>query len=414
MSDIKAGVNTERLRRWDTHFKETYLDPGLLPNALTLVYRRGEMAYQSVQGWADIEKGVPIEADSIFRIYSMTKPLTSLAFMLLVEEGKVSLNDPVSSVIPEWAGLGVYESGPAQDGAGAFTTTPAQGPMRMVDLLRHTAGLSYFIQQGGHLDETYRKLGLGYRTSLDEFMAELAQLPLEFSPGEAWHYSAATDVLGYLIGKISGIPFEDFLQQRILTPLGMHETGFQVPPEKTGRFMTCYALTPQGLQVFDPVDRSSYLQPPRFVSGGGGLVSTAADYLRFCRMLLRGGELDGVRVIGPKTLELMTRNHLPGGQDIAALTRSAVAVSETGSAGVGFGLGFAMTLNPARTLQPGNPGDFYWGGAAGTYFWVDPVEDLAVIFMTQALYYPDRVRQTLRTMVYAALEDSPTLHGTKA
>lgn len=404
----KAGIDLERLERWSKHLRETYLDTGILPNALTLVYRRGEVVYQDKQGWADIERGISLREDSIFRIYSMTKPITSLALMMLVEEGQVTLSDPVSAYIPAWAGLEVYAGGEY----GAYQTAPPTRPMQVVDLLRHTAGLSYFIQQGGKLDAAYRSLGLGTKTTLEEFITQLGTLPLEFSAGEAWHYSAATDVVGYLVGLISGQPFEQFVKERILLPLGMTDTDFWVPPEKAERFMTCYALTEQGRVVFDDVQRSPYLVPPHFVSGGGGLVGTAADYLRFCRMLLRGGELDGVRLVGPKTLELMTMNHLPNGADMAALARSPIALSESGSVGVGFGLGFAVTLDPARTLTQGNAGDFYWGGAAGTYFWVDPKEDLAVIFMTQLLFSPDRVRRTLRTMVYSALTDR--LHETQA
>lgn len=207
------------------------------------------------------------------------------------------------------------------------------------------------------------------------------------------------------------MPFEDFVRQRILTPLGMHDTDFFVPPDQAGRLVACYALTPQGRALQDNPATSRYLAPPHFVSGGGGLVGTAADYLRFCQMLLGGGAVDGVRLLAPRTLALMARNHLPGhhqagGADLAALGLSPVARSESGSAGVGFGLGFAITLDPARTLLPGNAGDLSWGGAAGTYFWVDPAEDLAVVFMTQTLFAPDRLRQDLRTMVYAALERS--------
>lgn len=406
----KAGMSLERLARLDAHLKAAFIDTGLLPNTLTLVYRHGEVVHLGVQGWADVERQIPVREDSIFRIYSMTKPITSLAFMMLVEEGRVALADPVSSLIPGWEGLEVHSGGTL----GNFSTQPAKRPMQMVDLLRHTAGLSYFIQVGSPIDEAYRALGLGVKTNLDDFIAGLSTLPLEYSPGEAWHYSAATDVLGYLVGRISGQPFEQFVRERILQPLGMVDTDFYVPEGKRERFMPCYALTAQGRVIFDHVENSPYLKTPHFVSGGGGLVGTAADYLRFCRMLLRGGELDGVRLIGPKTLELMTMNHLPGGADIAALARSPIARSETGSAGVGFGLGFGVTLNPALTLIPGTPGEYHWGGAAGTAFWVDPVEDMAVVFMTQVLNAPPSVRQHLRTQIYAALEESNTGYSTLA
>lgn len=402
MTTQKAGFSLDRLARWDEHVKATYLDPGVLPCAMTLVYRHGEIVHQSVQGWADVERRVPLREDHLFRIYSMTKPITSLAFMMLVEEGKVSLNDPVSAFIPEWAGLQVATGG----GLGSFQTEAPRRPMRMIDLLRHTAGLSYFIQQGSPLDEAYRTLGLGTATTLEEFIAALSGLPLQFHPGEVWHYSVATDVLGYLVGKISGLPFETFLKTRILEPLGMHDTDFFVPVAKAGRLTACYALTERGRVLFDDPQRSPYLAPPHFVSGGGGLVSSTADYLRFCRLLLGGGELEGVRLIGPKTLELVTSNHLPGGADMATLARSPIALTETNSEGVGFGLGFAVTLNPAPALVPGNAGAYSWGGAAATAFWIDPLEDLAVIFMTQLLYAPDRLRRSLQTFVYAAMTES--------
>ena len=401
---IRAGISIPRLQRWDAHVQQTYLDSGLLPNAQTLVYRRGELAYQSVLGFADIGARTPLREDHLFRIYSMTKPLTSLACLMLVEEGRLSLKDPVSAFIPAWTGLGVH--------AGDAPPTAPHRPVQVVDLLRHTAGLSYHIQQGTATDALYRQRKLGFGTTLADFVAGIAELPLEYSPGEAWLYSAATDVLGYVVQQVAGVPFEQFLKERILTPLDMHDTDLQVPPEKAERLTTCYALTPQGQKVFDPAQGSRFLNPPLFVSGGGGLVGTAADYLRFCRCLLRGGELDGARLIGPKTLHLMVQNHLPGGADIASLSRSVIGGGD--AAGVGFGLGFAVTIDPARTLLPGSRGDFFWGGAAGSYFWVDPAEDLAVVFMTQTLNSPEQARHTLRTMVYAALEDSATDWPTRA
>lgn len=400
----KAGISLERLERLDAFLKAKYIDTGILPNTQLLVFRRGELAYQSEQGWADVERGIPLRADHIFRIYSMTKPLTSIAFMMLVEEGKVSLSDPVSSVIPEWARLEVLTGGKLGD----FQTEPPKRPMQMVDLLRHTAGLSYHIQQGSPLDAAYRELGLGIKTSLDEFIAALAKLPLDFSPGEAWHYSAATDVVGYLVGKISGQPFEEFLRERILKPLGMVDTDFYVPADKVERFMPCYALTPKGRVIFDGAQQSHYLAPPHFVSGGGGLVGTAADYLRFCRMLLRGGELGGVRLISPKTLKLMTSNHLPGNQDLLGAARSNIAADPVASAGVGFGLGFAVSLDPALSLSLGTAGSYSWGGAAATTFWIDPTEDMAVVFMTQLLMAPETLGREIRTQVYAALTESAT------
>src|SRR6202012_4068738 len=253
--------------------------------------------------------------------------------------------------------------------------------------------------------------------TLQSIIDDLAGIPLEFSPGEAWNYSVSTDVIGYLVGKISGMPFEQFLQQRIFDPLGMTDTGFHVPADKAHRFAACYSADPQGGMTFHAVERkssltlqddpakSSFLAPPAFISGGGGLCSTAADYLTFCRALLNGGELGGVRLIGAKTLALMTSNHLPGGKELPELSRS--LFSEAAYNGVGFGLGFSVTMDPAKTLIPGSPGEYAWGGAATTSFWIDPKEDLITIFMTQVMpssAYP--LRRELRTRVYSAITDS--------
>lgn len=404
------GMSTERLGRIGRFIDETYVATGKLPGTLTQVWRRGELVVNSVLGLADRERQVPMAEDSIFRIYSMTKPITSVAIMMLVEECRIALDDPVSKYIPAWENLGVHAGGFME----SFQTRPTARPMLVVDLLRHTSGLTYGFQQNTNVDAAYRKLKLGdigTTGTLDELIDKLATLPLEFSPGEAWNYSVATDVLGYLVGKVSGMPFETFLQQRIFDPLGMVDTGFHVPESKASRFCACYAVGALGSKVVSPravlqddPRESVYLKPPTFFSGGGGLVSTAADYMRFARMLLNGGELDGVRLLGPKTLALMTANHLPGGVDLPRMSRS--MFSEATYEGVGFGLGFATTLTPATTLIPGSAGDFFWGGAASTFFWVDPQEDLIGLFLTQMLpssAYP--VRRQLRTMVYSAITE---------
>jgi len=379
------------------------LDTGRLPCAVTLVEHRGKIVHEGRLGYMDVERRRPVQEDTIFRIYSMTKPITSIAFMMLVEEGLVALDDPVHRYIPQWRDLGVYEAGFLE----TFRMRRTSRPMRIIDLLRHTSGLTYGFQQRTNVDAAYRKLQLGEvggSVSLDAMIDGLAKMPLEFSPGDAWNYSVATDVLGWLIGRISGIPFERFLEERIFEPLGMHDTSFHVPAEKADRLAACYRFTPTDpMRLVDDPQSSNYLRPPAFVSGGGGLVSTTADYLRFTRMLLNGGSLDGVRIIGPKTLELMTANHLPGGKDLTEISVS--LFTEATYAGVGFGLGFAVTLDPARTLLPGTAGDISWGGMASTYFWVDPREELIVIFMTQLMpsaTYP--LRRELRTLVYSALE----------
>jgi CubicO group peptidase (beta-lactamase class C family) len=401
----KLGFSKERLRRIDRFLEERYVGPGRLPGVQLVVSRRGEVAHATVLGLRDVERGVRLTDDTLFRIYSMTKPLTSVAMMMLVEEGAVALDDPVAKYIPEWADLGVFVAGVA----GAYTTRTPERPMQIVDLLRHTSGLTYGFQNRTNVDAGYRELGVGEMAStltLDETVAALAGLPLEFSPGEAWNYSVSTDVLGYLVGRISGMAFQDFLKTRIFGPLGMADTDFQVAPGQEHRFAACYAATPQGgIKLQDDPLKSPYLEPPRFYSGGGGLVSTAADYLRFNHMLLNGGALEGERLLAPKTLKLMTANHLPGGQDLTRLSRS--LFSESTNAGIGFGLGFAVVFDAPQTLLPVSNGEFYWGGAASTAFWVDPLEEVTVVLMTQLLpstAYP--IRRELRTLVYSALTDS--------
>jgi CubicO group peptidase (beta-lactamase class C family) len=399
-----VGLSSERLGRIDEVIQAQYIDRGRLHGALVLVARRGEVAHLSALGMMDAERTRPMADDTLFRIYSMTKPLTSTAFMMLVEQGLVALDDPVSRFIPQWRDLGVYAGGFPE----AFRTTRPDRPMLMVDLLRHTSGLTYSFQQRTAVDAAYRRRhldDLSGPVDLDGLIAALGELPLEFSPGEAWNYSVSTDVLGYLVGKISGLPFEDFLQSRVLDPLGMTDTSFMVAAGKADRLAACYALGRDGVVLQDDPRDSPFLRPPTLVSGGGGLVSTANDYLRFCRMILNGGELDGRRLLSPKTVALMSLNHLPGGGDLAGLSRS--MFSESAYAGVGFGLGFATTIDPALALIPSTPGDLAWGGAASTYFWIDPREQLIVILMTQLLpssAYP--IRRQLRTLVYSAFTET--------
>ena len=415
-SPESAGMSKPVLDRIDDHLKRRYIDAGRFPGTQLLVYRRGSIVHSAVQGFADLERKAPVKDDTIFRIYSMTKPITSVAFMMLVEEGRVALDEPVHKYIPEWKNLGVFQAGTAP----AFLTKPPARPMQIVDLMRHTSGLTYGFQQRGNVDAAYREAKVGEvekAGTLDTMIADLSKIPLEFSPGEAWNYSVSTDVIGYLIGKISGMPFEQFLKERIFDPLGMADTDFFVSPDKAHRFAACYNADPGGMMSFHATEKkggltlqedptkSSFLTKPSFISGGGGLCSTAADYLAFCRALLNGGELGGVRLIGPKTLKLMTTNHLPGGRDLPEMSRSMFA--EATYNGIGFGLGFSVTMDPAKTLIPGSPGEYAWGGAATTSFWIDPAEELIAIFMTQVLpssAYP--VRRELRTMIYSAITDS--------
>jgi CubicO group peptidase (beta-lactamase class C family) len=322
--------------------------------------------------------------------------------MMLVEEGLVALDDPVHRFIPSWRDLGVYQSGVP----GSFQTTPTLAPMRMIDLLRHTSGLSYGFQMRTSVDAAYRSGKVEpfeQAEGLEGFIEGLAKIPLEFSPGTAWNYSVSTDVLGYLVGKISGMPFDQFLQQRIFAPLGMTDTAFHVDDAKAARFAECYVITPTG--GLKPLPGRTFRKPPVAPSGGGGLVSTAGDYMRFCEMLRQGGALGDVRLIGPKTLSLMRANHLPGGRDLADLSIS--LFSEATYQGVGFGLGFAMTTDVAKTGLAGSLGEYWWGGMASTAFWVDPVEDICVVFLTQLVpssTYP--IRRELRTLVNAAILES--------
>jgi CubicO group peptidase (beta-lactamase class C family) len=403
-----VGLCSQRLARIDRFLAERYVEPGRLPCAQLLVARDGQLVHQSLLGHADLEAGRELREDAIVRIYSMTKPITSVAFMMLVEEGKIALDDPVHRFIPSWRGLGVYLGG----GGGlpgtppGWLTKPTDSPMRVIDLLRHTSGLTYGFQARTNVDAAYRKEKIDpfeCKSGLQGFVDALAEIPLEFSPGTAWNYSVSTDVLGYLIEKIAGQPFDRFLRRRIFEPLGMVDTAFFVDPSKAQRLAQCYMASSDGKLV--PAQLGGFVEPPSAPSGGGGLVSTAADYMRFCECLRRGGELDGQWLLGPKTLGLMRQNHLPGGSDLADVSLS--MFTEATYKGVGFGLGFAMTTDVARTGIAGSKGEYWWGGAASTAFWIDPVEDICVVFLTQFMpstLYP--IRRELRTLVNAAVVES--------
>ena len=402
-SPKSLGFDPERLARIDRFLAERYVDPGRLPGALLLIARRGELVHRSVVGHASLERGQLLAEDTIFRIHSMTKPITSVALMMLVEEGCIALDDPVAKWIPSWHDLAVYSGGQP----GSFSTRAVDAPMRVIDLLRHTSGLTYGFQRRTEVDAAYRalKLDASAADSLTSFVEALGRVPLEFSPGTSWNYSVSTDVVGHLVALASGRPFDDFLRDRILSPLGMVDTDFHVSPEKTARLADCYVRDAAGRLAPAPGLRDGS-RPPRSPSGGGGLVGTAADYLRFCEMVRRGGELDGVRLLGPKTVALMRMNHLPGGRDMADLAPTGT-FSEAAYQGLGFGLGFAVVIDAARHGVAASPGDCSWGGMASTAFWIDAVEDVSVVFMTQLIpssTYP--IRRELRTMVNAAIVES--------
>ncbi len=378
----QTGISVEALARLDQHLLSRYIEPEKIAGCLTLVARRGEIAHLSAMGQMDRERGKPMSTDTIFRFYSMTKPITSVALMQLHERGEFQLTDPVSRFIPEWRDLQVMSGG---DWPQFETVSPAR-PMTIRDLLSHQSGLTYGFMEGS-LERAYNKAdvysaGTMAGRDLQSMVERLAEMPLKFSPGEQWNYGVSTDVCGYLVQAISGQRFDEYLQERIFEPLGMVDTAFDVPAEKLDRFAANYERGPdRQLRLMDDPATSHYAHPQTFFSGGGGLVSTAHDYLRFCQMLLNGGELDGARLLGPKTIELMTMNHLPNGEDLSQ--RALGTFSETANDGVGFGLGFAMIVDLARSQNVGSLGEYYWGGAASTIFWIDPTEELIVIFLTQ-------------------------------
>jgi CubicO group peptidase (beta-lactamase class C family) len=395
------GFSAERLARIPAMLDERYVVPGKLPHTALLIGRGDEVAHLSLLGEA--RAGQPLGEDAIFRIASMTKPITSIAFMQLVEEGKLSLADPVHRIIPEWRGLGVFVAG---GGNVPFQTRPTAEPMRMIDLLRHTSGLTYGFQERTPVDAAYRarKLEAFSGPDLEEFVRILAEIPLQFDPGSSWNYSISTDILGAILQRVDNAPLDDIIERRVTGPLGMVDTHFQVPADKLHRLPDCYVWHPaETKKLYDPGEGSAWGHKPNQLSGGGGMASTLADYHRFCRMLLAGGELDGARVIGRKTLDLMAANHLPGGADLATI--STALFSEAENAGVGFGLGFATTMDPAKAQSNGSAGDLYWGGMFSTAFFVDPLEGIIMIFMTQLMpssTYP--VRREIKTMLYAALD----------
>ncbi|MBE01587.1 serine hydrolase domain-containing protein [Marinobacter lutaoensis] len=400
-SDVVAGVSLARLERIRQHLEDNYLRPGKLPGTLTLVARHGQVVWVRAQGLMDVERARPMRRDTVFRIYSMTKPVTSVAMMQLYEQGRFLLDDPVHRYIPSWRSLRVYKGGEYPN----FETEPAATPMTIRDLLTHTSGLTYGFMERTPVDAAYRRLKLDGSAilTLDKLVTRLAELPLEFSPGTAWNYSVSTDVLGYLIQQLSDMPLDEYFRRYIFAPLGMDDTGFQVREDQKSRFAACYLHQPgDAMKLQDDPERSRYLRTPNFLSGGGGLVSTIDDYHRFAQALCQGGAYAGNRIIGRKTLEFMCRNHLPGNRMLPALATGGFA--ESPYQGTGFGLGFSVKLDVAQSQVNGSEGEFGWGGLASTHFLVDPKEALVLIFMTQLMpssAYP--LRQALRAMVYGAL-----------
>jgi CubicO group peptidase (beta-lactamase class C family) len=396
------GFSEERAARITAGMK-AYTDAGDVAGVVTLVQRDGVIVHSDVLGYRDREARVPMTRDTIFRIYSMSKPITSVAVMMLLEEGKLRLTDPVDTLLPELADPVVLidPAGPLDQ------TTPARGPITIRDLLTHTSGLAYTFTAGEPLAKALSENGLlGSSSDLgpDEWMERLGSLPLAYQPGSRWHYSLSTDVLGVVVERASGMPFAEFLQTRLFEPLGMPDTAFYVPPEKLDRFATHYTRDPTQdgkVVVFDHPSQSSYAAPQAFSSGGGGLVSTADDYLRFATMIAQGGELDGVRILSRKGVELMTTN---------ALTEEEKPEAPFGArffaAGRGFGMGVSVVEDVGLTASLGSPGNNGWGGAAGTWYWVDFEEDLVAVMMIQLMGAGQQtpIRNDFETLVYQALE----------
>lgn len=394
---MTQGFIPDRLPRIVRHL-DGYVDAGKLPGVLCLVSRGGEEAFFHAYGLRDVERGHAIERDAVVRFYSMTKPIASVALMMLYEEGRFQLDDPVSSAIPAWRDLAVFDRGDAE----RYSVKPPEAPLTIKHLLTHTSGFTYGFAGEHPVDALYRKANLTDGT-LAQMVEGLAALPLKFSPGTRWNYGVSTDVCGHLVEHFSGLPLDRFVAERIAAPLGMRDSGFSVPAEAADRFAACYRhKAPGSYQLQDDPETSRYLSPPTFLSGGGGMVGTIDDYHRFAKMLLNKGELDGTRLLGRKTVDYMAANHLPGGRDLAAMGQP--VFSETPYEGIGFGLGFSVVVSPTAANVLDSVGEFAWGGAASTYFWVDPVEEVIAVFLTQLLpssTYP--IRRELKTLVYQAL-----------
>jgi CubicO group peptidase (beta-lactamase class C family) len=400
----EVGLDPQRLQRIEQHFAR-YVDDGRLPGWLVTVSRHGRLAHVARYGSRDIEAGLPVTDDTVWRIYSMTKPITSVAAMMLYEQGAIELTDPVSMYVPAFAETRVYAGGPDQKPL----TVPVAEPMRIWHLMTHTAGLTYAFHRVHPVDAIYRAAGFEWGTPPGMDLAQAcdawAALPLLFQPGTAWNYSEASDVLGRVIEVVSGQDLATFFSTRILDPLGLTDTAFWSEDERLAALYTPGA----GGRATRLGDTNAGIKRPDRLSGGGGLVSTAADYHRFTQMLLSrvgspAGELDGVRLLSPRTVSYMTRNHLPGGQDLAAFGRR--LFPDDPLAGIGFGLGFAIVDDPVPGKVVASAGEYFWGGAASTYFWVDPVQELTVSFFTQLLpsvTYP--IRNQLRQLVYQAFTD---------
>lgn len=381
-----VGMSSAKLRDMQAA-AEKMVDEGMIAGIVTAVARQGTLVHLSAYGQRDIDGGKAMEKDTIVRIYSMSKPITSVAAMMLYDAGKLKLDEPATTYIPELRGLKVY----GRDAEGRPEYAQLDRPVIVRDLLRHTSGFTYGVFGDTPVDRMYRQNGILGNKDLKDMIERLAEIPLQYQPGTKWHYSVSTDVLGHLIERVSGQPLDVFFQEHIFTPLDMNDTGFYVPQAKHDRFSQCYGPDPNGgLRVISQFGARGYLRPRTFLSGGGGLVSTARDYLRFCQMLLNDGQLDGVRILKADTVAMMTGNQLPPG------------VSR--SDGAGFGLGFSVQLasDPSGAARVGEYG---WGGAASTFFKISPKDETVFVILTQYMPYAGRIENALKPMVYAAFLD---------
>ncbi|MFE6822330.1 serine hydrolase domain-containing protein [Streptomyces sp. NPDC057690] len=398
----EVGLDAKALDRLDQHVAH-FVDEGRLPGFLVAVSRGGRVAHLTAHGHRDIAAGLPVEADTLYRIYSMTKPVTSVAALILVEEGRLRLDDPVADHLPAFADQRVYVAGSGAD----LTTRPVGQPLLVKHLMTHTAGLTFAFYHCHPVDALYREAGLESAvlpgSDLAGTVEAYARLPLQFEPGTQWNYSVATNVLGRIIEVVSGRPLDEFIAERIFRPLGMPDAGFQVTDEQAGRLAELYSDADSG--GIERILGLPLFGRPRFLSGSGGMVATAYDIHRFSELLRRRGELDGVRLLQPETVDLMTRNHLPGGADLRTFG-SRPAHDEPGNDGVGFGLGVSVVTDPSRTQAPSGLGTYGWSGVATTTFWIDPSRDLSVQFLTQLRprkslkLYPE-----LKRLVHEAITD---------
>jgi CubicO group peptidase (beta-lactamase class C family) len=402
-----VGFSSERLQRLTQTFQAD-VDKGEIPGAVVLIARNGKVAYLRAFGFQDREKQVPMKSDAIFRIASMTKPFTSVAAMKLVEEGKLQLLDPVSVYLPEFKNVqvGVEKIDPAT-GNPELSLEPARREMTVQDLLRHTSGLTYGIFGKSLVKQAYNGVRLFDQSqTLAELVSKLSKLPLAYQPGTTWDYSMSPDVLGRIVEVVSGVSLDQFIADRIVKPIALSDTGFRVSEEKLRRLAQPQADPATGKP---PLMWPDLTKPINLLSGSGGMVSTASDYARFAQMMLNGGELNGVRLLSPRTVAFMTSDHLPPGIAFSPVTLQgfhAQALAPTPEDGQGFGLGFAVRNQAGRNPLPGSPGEFYWAGIYGTAFWVDPKEKLIAVLMMQlpppkAAHY----RSLLRNLVYQALMD---------